>query len=409
MNFEINLPERSAQYLLGTAGISTRHYSDAWWKVFEKKAALPVEVSCRYFLSDTPMNVRVTVFAYKPATHLKIEVEDEATGKKIREHLNRLSVENKGGAADDQEHKKLWARIKEILHREGISYNDWQGGALLPRHAMESLMELCETTEWYRRSNIHGLFTGHAVAKADRLFAARWLIKLLETDRDPNSQIGVRIWELAVPQIANDLIRLIQDRRHGENRGVLCLALAKTKHPQAAEVIASVLGEEGMTRWALEALGKLKAAEHADAVRKFLHDSNTDIRREAKKTLKKMGAPIEIPPRAIHLVKNRRLLPAGLDEWSTNLDIEDLQPALEAVAKCVESGFGHREIAEVAGVVDEMEQDQTKAFRFPISANRQKSEVWLVIFMDDIDSPDLEIHAGPELIQKLGKALPQRD
>lgn len=409
MNFEIKLPERSAQYFIGTAGIDTRNYSDAWWKVFEKKATLPVEISCRYFLSDEPVNIRVTVLAYKPATHLKIELDNEAVGKKIREYLNRGSIESKGGAVEDQEHKKLWAQIKEILHREDISYNDWQCGVLLPRRAMESLMELCETTDWYRKGNIHGLFAGHAVAKADRLFVARWLIKLFETDRDPCSQVGVRIWELAVPRIADDLIRLIQDRKHGENRGILCLALTKTKHPRSAEVIASVLGEEGMTRWALEALGKLKAAEHANMVRKFLRDPDADIRREAKRTLKKMGLPVEVPPLAVHLIKNRRLLPTGLDEWSTNLDIEDLQPTLEAVAKCVEKGFGHQEIAEVAGVVDEMKHDQTKAFRFPVSANGQNGEVWLVIFMDDVDSPDLEIHASPKLIQKLEKVLPQRD
>ncbi len=233
-------------------------------------------------LSDELVNVRITVFAYKPATYLKIELDNEAIGKKIRKHLNRGSIENKGDSVDDQEHKKLWAKIKEILRREGISYEDWQRGALLPRRAMESLMELCETTVWYRKSSIHGLITSHAVAKADRLFAARWLIKLFETDRNPDSQVGVRIWELAIPQIADNLIRLIQDRRHSENRGVLCLALTKTKHPRSAEVIASVLGEEGITRWALEALGKLKAAEHANIVRKFLRDPNADIRRGQK-------------------------------------------------------------------------------------------------------------------------------
>jgi hypothetical protein len=270
-------------------------------------------------------------------------------------------------------------------------------------------MELCETTVWYRKSSIHGLFTSHAVAKADRLFAARWLIKLFETDRNPDSQVGVRIWELAIPQIADNLIRLIQDRRHSENRGVLCLALTKTKHPRSAEVIASVLGEEGITRWALEALGKLKAAEHANIVRKFLRDPNADIRREAKRTLKKMGLPVEIPPPAVHLIKNRRLLPKDLEEWSTNLDMEDLEPTLQTLSKCVDSGFGQREIAEVAGVMDEMKHDQTKAFRFPISAHGKTDEVWLVVFMDDIDSPDLEIHASSKLIQKLNSALPQRD
>jgi hypothetical protein len=78
------------------------------------------------------------------------------------------------------------------------------------------------------------------------------------------------------------------------------------------------------------------------------------------------------------------------------------------LAKCIKSGFGPHEIAEVAGVVDEMKNEQTKAFRFSISVDGKKSEVWLVVFMDDIDSPDLEIHSSPELIWKLNEMLPER-
>jgi hypothetical protein len=36
----------------------------------------------------------------------------------------------------------------------------------------------------------------------------------------------------------------------------------------------------------------------------------------------------------------------------------------------------------------------------------RKLELWLVIFLDDIDSPDLGIYSSPELIQKMDKVLP---
>jgi hypothetical protein len=125
--------------------------------------------------------------------------------------------------------------------------------------------------------------------------------------------------------------------------------------------------------------------------------------------LKKMGLPVETPPPATHLVKNRRLLPKGLKEWSSNLDIEDVEPILQALSRCIEGGFGPQEIAEIAAVVDEMEPEQTKAFRFPISANGTKDELWLIVFMDDVDSPDLEIHASAEVIRKLNNTVPDRD
>ncbi len=74
MNFEITLPERSAQYFLNAAGLDTSNYYNLWEKaVLFKKAKLPAEVSCRYFFADDRLDVRVTVWAYRPATQLKIE------------------------------------------------------------------------------------------------------------------------------------------------------------------------------------------------------------------------------------------------------------------------------------------------------------------------------------------------
>jgi hypothetical protein len=138
-------------------------------------------------------------------------------------------------------------------------------------------------------------------------------------------------------------------------------------------------------------------------IRKFLRRADRDVCREAKKLLKKLGKPIDTPPPPVHLVKNWRFLPKGLDEWSRNLDMDDLLPTLRKVSKCVEQGFGNKEIQEVIAVAEEIKPDQTKAFRFPITAGRDKAELWLVIFMDDIDAPDLEVHSSSAIIRKLEK------
>jgi hypothetical protein len=166
----------------------------------------------------------------------------------------------------------------------------------------------------------------------------------------------------------------------GFSRGALCMALVKTKDSRATEVIVFVLGEEGVTRWALECLGKLRAREYVETIKKFLNHKNSDVRREAKKTLKKLGFPIETPPLPVHLTKNQRSLPKGFEEWSMNLDIEDLKPTLEKLAQCVEDGFGAKEIAEVIGITDEMKHNQTKSFCFPIIARNRETELWLIIF-----------------------------
>jgi hypothetical protein len=205
-----------------------------------------------------------------------------------------------------------------------------------------------------------------------------------------------------LPEIAEDLIRLIEDRRYGHHRGPLCQALAKAKHPRAADVIASVMGEKYMALFCLAALGKTRGAEkHIARIKKFLSDADSDVHREAKKLLKKLGVPVEVPPAPVHVVKGKRNAPEGLEEWSANLDMDDVAPTLQKLAARVREGFGDTEIAEVVGVAEQMEPEQTKALRFPIEADGEKSEVWIGIFMDDVNSPDLSIFAVPRLLKGL--------
>src|SRR5262249_5209866 len=148
-----------------------------------------------------------------------------------------------------------------------------------------------------------------------------------------------------------DLIRLIKERRYDHHRGPLCQALATTKHPHAAEVIASVMHEHWMAFFCLGALGKAGGAEkYVAKVQKFLRHTDSEVRLEAKKLLKKLGAPVEVAAAPVHLVKGKGRVPKGLEEWSTNLDMEDLAPVLKKLAHCVGEGFGETEIAEVVGL-----------------------------------------------------------
>ncbi len=231
----------------------------------------------------------------------------------------------------------------------------------------------------------------------------RWLIAEFKRPK-ADDQLGLRIWELVVPAVADDLIELIRNRKYGEERGPICLALAKTRNKRAAEVIAAALAEAGVTRWALEALGTLKAKEYAGKVRPYLKDKDADVRREAKRTLKKMGLPVETPPPPVHLVKTSRTLPRQLEEWSTSVALDDVAKILGEVGKIVE-GFGKAELAEVAAVAEEMAVDQTRAFRFKVTRDKRAEELWVTLFMDDIDSPDLAIFASPEVIARLEKRV----
>ena len=431
MKFEIKLPARLYVWAFRAAGVEVEGLSDLSMKVIEGKAKLPATVKGQYHVSDPPVEVSISVLDFgkagkvdvtthrngnlivkgKPldgsAAHMQIEIADDQAARAVKMKMEHYSVENNGERVSEEEHKTLWAEIKEILKRERISYDKFQcGKAVLTRPAMEMLMEVCEKTEPIRRHDIYGLFTEPWVPKSQRAFVAQWLIKRFEQDYNWDDQLGMRIWDNSVPAIAEDLIRLIENRKYDHHRAPLCPALAKTKHPRAADVIASVMNERWMAYCALEGLGKLPdAKKHVEGIKRLLRDSNGEIRRAAKKVLKKLGVEVEpAPPPPVHLISNKGKIPRGLEEWSANLDMDNLQPTLERLSKSIDSGFAETEIREVCGVAEEMHHDQTKVLRFGISAAGQKADLFVVLFMDDIDSPDLAIHSIPQVVHKL-KAL----
>ena len=410
MNFEVRLTNQIAVWAMRAAGLDPVNYQQIFFDVLDRKVKLPADVFCPYFPSDEPVNVRVTVDSFgSPTACVKIEVEDEAIGNRIQEKLAHYSEENRGLSVLKRERENLQGRLNEILKRDGLTLNDIQAQkAVMSKATLESLMQFYAETEPAFRHDAGWVFRKEVIAKADRPFVARWLVGLFPAEKDPAvwyDTAGLLFNGLAVAEIADDLIGLIRNRRYGACRGGLCDALVQTKDSRAAEVIASVLDEEGVTVCALECLGKLKAVNYVEPVRKYLRHPDANVRREAKRTLLKLGFPVETPPPPVHLVKAPDSVPNGLEEWSANLDPEDLQPALEKLTACLEGGFGRKEIAEIEGVADAMKPEQTRAFRFPVRALGEPGELWVVVFMDDIDSPDLYIYARPEVIRKFGASV----
>jgi hypothetical protein len=410
MNFEVKLPQRMGTWALRAAGLyPTAEYFDVFHHVYENKVTLPATVSCPYFPSEKPVGVRVTVCSFSPVNHFKIEIEDEAIGNRIREKLIHYSGENHGLAVSDREHEELYARIDEILKPDGVTTKDIERGTVvLTRRAQQALMRLHDEVEYIRRGNIFWQFTKSAIPKTDRVFVARWLLKCFAAEKDPLTRndidtVFLNHGDLIVRELADDAIRLLKDSRYGVSRSGLIHILAKLKHPQAAELIASVMDEDRLVWSALRSLGILKARQHETRVRKYLRDPDSEIRLEAKRTLKKMGCDVDKAPPPIHLVKGKKSIPKDLEEWSANLDFETLEPVLKSLAGCVHDGFGSQEVAEILGVAEETKPEQTKAFRFVV--NGGMNELWVAVFMDDINSPDLYVHSHPELIKKFAATV----
>jgi len=410
MQFELTLSWTFIQGFKGV-GIDFTPYREMSNQYDYHQDQLPKSVVCHCTLRGEPLPVKMTVFSTMPWARIQFEVDDPALGKEIREKLLIYSTEDKNGTIF-----KSWNTrqiTNGILARHGLTMEGIQRRqGVMSHQCIEELMRHYDETESMFRRDISWLFNRDVVPKAEQPMMAKWLVAHLAQKRNwsDGSHIVEQLYnELVGPEIADDLIRLLSDRNCKARDGCLFDVFVKTKDRRVLDVALSVLDDDALAQRALATIGRRKAKQHVERVRKFLNHSKPEIRREAKKTMKALGFPVETPPSPVHLVKNRRLLPKGLEEWSANLDMEDLEPTLRALSKSVESGFGSREISEVAAVVEEMEHEQTKAFRFPIVAQGKETELWLVIFMDDVDSPDLAIHSSPELIKKLEKLLPDKE
>lgn len=392
-----------------SAGVEMDAYQELYHRMLSKKVKFPATVTCSYFLSDKPVDVQITVLGEK---NFRIEVADDGIAKKIRKEVLRYTAAGKPASKiAEAEDKALDARIEKILKRDGVTTEDVEVNKVtLSRRAQEEFMRLCEEVRHTERGSVYGHFTKCQIPREDRLFVARWLLKRFAVEKDPGvrrdvSMVFLNHSDLIRRELAEDVIRLVKDSHYGTSRSGMIYVLAKTKHPQAAEIIASVM-DQGRLAWSgLRCLGVLKARQHEAQIRNYLRHTDSEVRLEAKRALKKIGALMEQAPSPVHLVKNRKSLPKGLEEWSANLDFENLEPALKTLSACVDKGFGAQEIAEVIGVAEETRPEQTKAFRFPITAKSQADELWIIIFMDDIDSPDLEIHASNMVIKKFETAV----
>lgn len=377
-----------------------------------RQEELPKSVVCYCTLHGAPQPVRMTFYTTMPWARIQFEVDDATLGNEIRQKLLVYATENQNGAIYKQWHTRQVTN--EILARHGLDMGGIQmGEGMMSRECIEELMQHFEALELHScRRDVSWLFKSRVLPKPEQVRVAKWLVSHLAKVRnvDDGTYIVEQLYnEFPIREIADDLIRLLKDQNFKGRDWALFSVFARTKDKRVLEValwlLDAVPGDNYMTQHALAAIGRRKAKQHVERVRPYLKHASAEVRREAKKVMKAIGFPVDAPPPPVHLVK-KGALPKKLEEWSANLDMEQVEPVLKALAKSVESGFGAQEIAEVNGVLEEMKGEQTKAFRFPVTACGANHDVWLVIFMDDVDSPDLEIHSAPELIAKLEQHMP---
>lgn len=52
-----------------------------------------------------------------------------------------------------------------------------------------------------------------------------------------------------------------------------------------------------------------------------------------------------------------------------------------------------------------MDVGETKTFRFRVTRRKKPSELWVTVFMDDLDSPDVALHGDDALIREFDSSV----
>jgi hypothetical protein len=88
-----------------------------------------------------------------------------------------------------------------------------------------------------------------------------------------------------------------------------------------------------------------------------------------------------------------------IESWSANFSNETLETLLNRVVPKSSGKVTQKNVDEIMALVRSMKLDQVSRIGFAIQDNGETLSFGLEIFMDDIESPDVEFITIPELLQ----------
>ncbi len=101
--------------------------------------------------------------------------------------------------------------------------------------------------------------------------------------------IGNGLGIFASPAVADELISLAMAREYGDARSQIVLNLPKVKSGDVPRVLLELLDDPTVAASAIEALGKMKFVEARERIERLLDHSDTNVRNQAKRALKRIG------------------------------------------------------------------------------------------------------------------------
>ena len=104
-----------------------------------------------------------------------------------------------------------------------------------------------------------------------------------------------RLWEIGNSlevvvddSVYDDIVKLVTDKRYGDGREMLAMAMGKMKNPKAVDVLIGLLDDNDVAGHAIIGLGRLKNEKALPHLNKFINHPKTWWRNEAKKAIAKI-------------------------------------------------------------------------------------------------------------------------
>lgn len=91
----------------------------------------------------------------------------------------------------------------------------------------------------------------------------------------------------------------------------------------------------------------------------------------------------------------------GLEEWSSNFDLEDVEPFLARVSTHIESG--DLQIQRLVKRIAAMKVESDRWFAFRITHGGRRGKLKVYVFMEDIDAPGMALFAPDELCGEIAR------
>ena len=88
-------------------------------------------------------------------------------------------------------------------------------------------------------------------------------------------------------------------------------------------------------------------------------------------------------------------------EASSNFESADVKPLFERISKHVQAGFAGAEIQAVEGLAGSLALDEERELIFPVRYRGKQALMRVVVFMDDVKSPDIAVFTCKGLAQEI--------